>query len=450
MVEYDWATPVASTEPWIDDANLLNFTLVWSAVAAVLLSWVALLLRQRQGSPQWLCLLGAAGLACSTLHEWGSTVCYTSYGGVKITDADLGALNGTVPVVDAAANNNNNKGTEVGEPMTGILGSALRSHRSQRLPLIVRALGADVATSKAWTPAALRERWGDLDVQFHAGNIELRGLDLMLAPLREFIERTGMLQHWAPARRHAGGVPYVSESAGFFHRVGYDHFHVRQLFDVLDRVQLLDPPVRSWEASLWLGPAGASTGVHADVEQGNYLLHLHGSKTVWLVPLADGTALPPSKRYDSGAFLADVDPFVSPSPGALRHAARATLHPGDVLYIPPRMFHYARGDTASVGVSLRTYTKCEELASQWYTALDLLHNAGVYRYGNCTCHRSQAGSCAATAAAFTKLLLSFPWMPLAVVRALLLPWAHALHAGIVVLTLTVAVAASHSIYIYTK
>ena len=442
MVEHNWAGPINTAESWIDDSNLLNFTLVWSTVVAMLLSWIALLLRQRQGSPQWLCLIGTAGLACCTLHKWGTTMCFTSYRDMIPTDADLGAFNGTVPVFDAAARDG---WTGAGAPTSGNLGFVLRSHRSQRLPLVVRALGADVVSSKAWTPDALRQRWGGHEVEFHAGNIELRGRDLMHAPLHKFIERSDMLHDRTLAQQHAGDVLYVSESASFFRSVGHDNYHVRQLFSVLDRTQLLDPPVRSWEASLWLGPAGASTGVHADIEGGNYLLHLHGSKTVWLLPLADGAALPPSKRYDSGSFLADIDPFASPSASVLRHAARTILRPGDVLYIPPRMFHYARANTASVGVSLRTYTLCEELASQWYTALDLLHHAGVYRHGNCTCHRSQGGGNTASVVALAKLLLSLPWIPQAVLRALLLPWAHALHAGIVVLMLAVALTASHSI-----
>lgn len=52
---------------------------------------------------------------------------------------------------------------------------------------------------------------------------------------------------------------------------------------LLPAAPLLDPQW-SFQAVLWIGPAGARTGLHSDVDPMSVLFQANGTKTVWLVP----------------------------------------------------------------------------------------------------------------------------------------------------------------------
>jgi len=120
----------------------------------------------------------------------------------------------------------------------------------------------------------------------------------------------------------------------------------------------------SFEASLWAGPANATTGLHADLDPAAFLVHLGpGAKELILFPASVSDQLVAEERKDGGHYPpARMDLFSEnltmeyPCVAALRdhpHMVRETLSPGDVLFIPCGWFHQVRYvNEASVSVTV--------------------------------------------------------------------------------------------------
>ena len=154
-----------------------------------------------------------------------------------------------------------------------------------------------------------------------------------------------------------------------------------------------DDAPRFPEANLWLATAGASSSAHWDAVD-NFFVQLAGTKrfTVWATADAANLhpypALHPSwfksqirnmgrvLRYrrrwngsdvDSSSAAHDAEERAALASLATRfpllravdwaHAYEVTLHPGDVLYIPPLAMHYADALTDAVGLSVYTPSK---------------------------------------------------------------------------------------------
>lgn len=120
-----------------------------------------------------------------------------------------------------------------------------------------------------------------------------------------------------------------------------------------------------FEARLWAGPGGATTGVHADLDPGAFLVHVGPGRKRFI-------ALPPTAAQHLGAETVpgdggqypprEMNLFAKdlagkfPSTAALRghpDLVRVTLQPGDVLFLPCGWFHQVQYvNEASVSITL--------------------------------------------------------------------------------------------------
>jgi len=145
----------------------------------------------------------------------------------------------------------------------------------------------------------------------------------------------------------------------------------------------------------WLGPAGTLTGYHIDWIH-NILAQISGRKRVWLVPPAASRAMYPSRKYDYRSTLSEVEPSTW---DAAKHPlfadvrpAEMTLEPGQMLFIPRGWWHRVQSLTPSISINAFGQDLSGLLFHQSRASLlDLLHRAGLYRRGDCTCHQG-AGS----------------------------------------------------------
>jgi len=64
-----------------------------------------------------------------------------------------------------------------------------------------------------------------------------------------------------------------------------------------------------YQTLFWIGPAGALTGLHMDIDALNLLFQVHGTKRFWIYPISQSELVYPSTKYDLGASLAQVDHF---------------------------------------------------------------------------------------------------------------------------------------------
>ena len=142
----------------------------------------------------------------------------------------------------------------------------------------------------------------------------------------------------------------------------------------------------------WLGPAGTLTGYHIDWVH-NILAQISGRKRVWLVSPQASRAMYPSRKYDYRSTLSEIEPNTW---DAAKHPlfanvrpAELTLEPGQMLFIPRGWWHRVQSLTPSISINAFGHDLSGLLLYQTRASLlDLVHHAGLYGRGNCTCHQA--------------------------------------------------------------
>ena len=146
------------------------------------------------------------------------------------------------------------------------------------------------------------------------------------------------------------------------------------------------------ETAFWMGPANARTGIHWDSIDA--LLHqVVGSKRITLWPPSARRDLYVSSKYNHGAELSDVDaalPNLTRFPRfANARSLSVTLSAGSALYLPAGWWHAVTSLDATISIALRSQGSCERRAALVDDVLLWMHNLGLYKRGNCVCHRAQ-------------------------------------------------------------
>ncbi len=206
-----------------------------------------------------------------------------------------------------------------------------------RRPVVFRGAAADGLSQ--YTPASLRERYGDLrvPVQYHEvltdelyGSVDER---YRTTSFGEFLE----------------GIQGADENGGEY----LSQYQMLQIIpDFVDIRHLEGLSTRFNRTNVWIGPAGTQSKLHYDVEE-NLFWQLHGRKEFILAPPGLDNMYPTNISYADG--YSRVDPS---APDYERFplfrnvtTESVVLQPGDVLYIPKSWWHDVISLQASVSVS---------------------------------------------------------------------------------------------------
>ncbi|XP_063285260.1 HSPB1-associated protein 1 isoform X1 [Pelobates fuscus] len=117
------------------------------------------------------------------------------------------------------------------------------------------------------------------------------------------------------------------------------------------------------ESTLWVGSSGANTPCHIDSYGCNLVLQVEGRKTWHLFPPEDTTYLYPTRiPYEESSIFSKVN-VVHPDWCRFPLFSKArpyvvTLHPGQVLYVPRRWWHYVES-IDDITVSINTWTELD-------------------------------------------------------------------------------------------
>jgi hypothetical protein len=106
--------------------------------------------------------------------------------------------------------------------------------------------------------------------------------------------------------------------------------------------------------NLWFSGEGTITSLHFDLPH-NLIAQVFGKKRFLLFPTAESRNLYPEPWISATPHLSRVDPE-HPDLARFPRLARArgwevTLEPGDLLFMPTRLWHHARSVTASISVN---------------------------------------------------------------------------------------------------
>ena len=144
----------------------------------------------------------------------------------------------------------------------------------------------------------------------------------------------------------------------------------------------------------WLGPAGTITGYHIDWGD-NILAQIHGRKEIHLAAPADTPNMYPSRKFDQGATISEVnlhnwDPVKHPKFARVKHQ-KAVLQPRQMLFIPRGWWHQVRSLDKSISVSNITYDlKGLIVDALGHRCKQILHDLGLWKC-ECTCHVRREG-----------------------------------------------------------
>lgn len=225
-----------------------------------------------------------------------------------------------------------------------------------------------------WTPEFFARIGGERKTRIEFGNV------LQDAPRFEEWELGRYINHILHGLDPNGGpVPYLA------------YFDIFKFFPELRA----DVDFSFWKGRIrfpigWIGPAGSYTGLHYDIAP-NLFAQFHGSKEFLLYPPSQTACMYPSRRYDIGSVLSDVD---ARKPDYHRYprfreaqGMEAVVEPGQMLFTPRGWWHQVRGLEMSISVSCFGFSIADTLLRGIPGAVKhALHGMGWYRKGECACH----------------------------------------------------------------
>jgi lysine-specific demethylase 8 len=252
-----------------------------------------------------------------------------------------------------------------------------RGANQGREPRVFRGLAGQWPAVKRWTFEGLASQLDDTPVQLITGNREQGTTRFVPSTLRRY------LQSLQAGVATGEKMPYLKE---------FDLLEAApHLRHDLPHAKLL-PRHHLRSLRSWIGPAGATTGLHHDYLD-NLAVQVLGTKRWRLVRpgvVERSGAIAP--KYDAWARLSSVgaEELAGTSPHE-NDFFFVDLGPGDVLHLPAGWWH----EVTNLGASLLFggfHGPMVPVLSRWawVGARDMLHRQGWLARGNCTCHDSPA------------------------------------------------------------
>lgn len=143
--------------------------------------------------------------------------------------------------------------------------------------------------------------------------------------------------------------------------------------------------------SLWIGPPGTITGWHTDRLANNILAQIKGRKLVFLVNPEQTKNMYPSKKYEPGSRLSNVnmeDFDESKTPNFKDVKVKyALIQPGQMLFIPQNWWHCVYGIDISISSNNFGFSPLDNFKMKSSEFIKRkLHALGLFAKNDCVCH----------------------------------------------------------------
>eukprot|EP00755_Sulcionema_specki_P040285 Sspe_Gene.114393::Locus_99940_Transcript_1_1_Confidence_1.000_Length_1638::g.114393::m.114393 len=214
-------------------------------------------------------------------------------------------------------------------------------------PVVIRGLG-ETMMGKLWSLDHIVEKCGEKGVtpSVYTGSDTWAGMEASAGTtLRKYIAKAVQ----GSELRYLHDWPLVLECP----EVGVEDITIPKYF-ATDYVQLLQGTryTNQWP-SLFIGPNGTQSGVHVDnLGSHAWMLQLSGVKR-WRMVGGQGEAfLYPSKHASSYAVDLFNPDFEAHPLAKLADVWEATVHPGDLIFVPAGALHQVVNDGTTVGITM--------------------------------------------------------------------------------------------------
>lgn len=214
-------------------------------------------------------------------------------------------------------------------------------------PVLLRGMANQWPIVSTWSPAYLRDHFGDVEVEVQTGRDTDKRYEVNIddhrtcMPMRQFVDLVSS-----------------SGSTNDFYMCANNRALDSNLSALFDEIPSLPdyfaPENAKGRAFLWFGPEGTITPLHFD-KANVLLLQVYGAKEVTLAP---PEALP--FLYNDFGVFSEVDYF---APDYQRYPLlkrvsfmQAMLHPGDALFLPVGWWHAVQSLSVSISLSFTNFT----------------------------------------------------------------------------------------------
>lgn len=250
----------------------------------------------------------------------------------------------------------------------------------ERPVILTRAI--ETWPARRWTFESLQQTCGEQELRVRGGDrMTWRLLGRVKANhYFDFLAgRTDRLSASSPLRTQAAHNPYAAFNS------------IRKLEkDVaFERLVLKDYALTA--AMMWIGPKGSLTPLHYDASGISLFAQIAGRKRFILYPFEQTPYLYPSDIFDYQSVFSEVNldqPDLDRHPAfAKAKALEVELEPGEMLFIPNKMWHQVIALDNSISISRRMtkHALFSPETLQWYGKA-FLHLLGVYKSERCLCH----------------------------------------------------------------
>ncbi|KNE56659.1 hypothetical protein AMAG_02445 [Allomyces macrogynus ATCC 38327] len=215
------------------------------------------------------------------------------------------------------------------------------------MPFVIRGGVAHWPAMSAWTVPELNRRFGHRLVPVEIGKSYLDAVwSQRLVPMHEFL---GEYDNNAPR-----GAMYLAQHDLFrqLPTLRNDLFIPDQVYMFPSRDN--DDNVANVRLHAWFGPAGTVSPLHHDGVTRNLYAQVIGYKRFVLFPPEDAARLHPLDGIMGNSSPVDVlhgwDVDADPGLGETK-GVECVLGPGDLMYLPPRWWHFVHSLSMSMSVS---------------------------------------------------------------------------------------------------
>lgn len=184
----------------------------------------------------------------------------------------------------------------------------------------------------------------------------------------------------------------------FFDEYDKKVLYIKEDFDFLHKTKLKDDIQKKLSKYLtnkflrtyatWIGSKNSKTGIHKDPDEQNFLVQVYGTKKVFIFESLNDDYIYPSKKFDAGATLSSINYWdINYKKYPLFKKVKqyeVILQSGDILYMPPNIWHAAMNISNSIAISGRSESLYSTITKIPILIKLILHGYGYF--SDCVCH----------------------------------------------------------------
>lgn len=231
----------------------------------------------------------------------------------------------------------------------------MTTHFAFGVPLVLTEVVTGWKAFGKWTPAYLKEHFGDVEVEVSSGRAADPAPDINFVA---HVEKTTL-------GAYVDRVLVAGDTNDLYMIAQNRNLQRTGLSALLGDVELppyLDAATARGGSALWLGPAGTVTPLHHDTSS-ILFCQLHGRKRIQLVSPFELSILDGARGVYAGVDAEEPDLERFPGfPGVT--VKTVTLLPGEALFIPAGYWHHVRALDVSISLALNCFRVRN--AYEWY------------------------------------------------------------------------------------